>query len=298
MTAVIRAGPKFESLAQKSNKKKAPNSKLIRVLLDSGLDGDLLFHEKGTDKLFPYMMRHAPKVWHTSNGNFTTSGKGSFELKFFEYSNSKVLSITPDIMKYNGTSKKPAFDLILGAKTLNELNIILNLKNQVITIDEIELPMRNIDQLPTSRKQALDFNISLATNTEPKSTAEATARVVKILDAKYEKADLQAVIKNNCTHLTLEDQRILLDLLKEFEELFDGTLGDWNTKPVSFELKEGAKPYQGRAFPIPQVHKDTIKKEVNRLVELGVLTWQPSSEWASPSFIQPKRMVPYDSFQI
>jgi len=31
----------------------------------------------------------------------------------------------------------------------------------------------------------------------------------------------------------------------EFEDLFDGTLGDWNTEPISFELKRDAKPYHG-----------------------------------------------------
>ena len=48
--------------------------------------------------------------------------------------------------------------------------------------------------------------------------------------------------------------------------MFGGTLGDWNTEPVSFEMKEGAKPYYGRAFPIPKVHKATILKEIKRLI--------------------------------
>jgi hypothetical protein len=30
-------------------------------------------------------------------------------------------------------------------------------------------------------------------------------------------------------------------------------------------------------------------KEICHLIELGVLEWQPSSEWAAPSFIQPKK---------
>jgi hypothetical protein len=30
-------------------------------------------------------------------------------------------------------------------------------------------------------------------------------------------------------------------------------------------------------------------KEIKRLEELGVLEWQPTSEWAAPSFIQPKK---------
>jgi hypothetical protein len=79
------------------------------------------------------------------------------------------------------------------------------------------------------------------------------------------------VLRANSTHLSLQDQNKLLGLLIEIEELFDGTLGDWNTKPVSFELKEGTKPYHGRPFPVPRVHKDTIVKELNRLCDSGVL---------------------------
>jgi hypothetical protein len=47
---------------------------------------------------------------------------------------------------------------------------------------------------------------------------------------------------------------LLLALLLKFEELFDGMLGDWKLLPVSLELKEGAKPYHGRPYPIPKIH--------------------------------------------
>ena len=97
----------------------------------------------------------------------------------------------------------------------------------------------------------------------------------------YKKADLQAVVKG-CTHLSSEEQEMLLELLTKYEPLFDGTLGAWKTK-------EGAKPYHGRAFPIPKALKETIMKEIRRLCELGVLKWQPSSESAASSFIQPKK---------
>ena len=70
-------------------------------------------------------------------------------------------------------------------------------------------------------------------------------------------------------HLSLHDKNKLLELLKEFEELFDGTLGDWRTEPVSFELKEGAKPYHGRPYPVPKMRKETTIKELNRCVNWG-----------------------------
>jgi hypothetical protein len=74
----------------------------------------------------------------------------------------------------------------------------------------------------------------------------------------------------------------------KYELLFDGTLDDWSTKSVFFQLREGMSPHHSRAFPAPKIHKDTIIKEVERLCKLGVLEQQPASEWALPSFIIPK----------
>lgn len=68
-----------------------------------------------------------------------------------------------------------------------------------------------------------------------------------VLDAKYDKAESQSGVIINCTHLSCHDQNNLLDLLTEYEELFDWTLGDWKTKSI-FELREGTKPYYGRPF--------------------------------------------------
>jgi hypothetical protein len=70
--------------------------------------------------------------------------------------------------------------------------------------------------------------------------------VVEILDVKYEKADLPAIIRENCSHLKASDREKLLSVLLKFESLFDGTLGNRKLLPVSIELKEGMKPYHGR----------------------------------------------------
>ena len=148
--------------------------------------------------------------------------------------------------------------------------------------------MRNIESLTNKSKVQEAWAISNVLAHEPTSTEQATQRAVKILDAKYKKADLQAVV-TYCTQLNSVEKNKLLELLKKFEPLFDGTLGHWTTKPVSFQLKDRVTPYHGRAFPIPKVHKETIIKEIQRLCDLGVLEWQPSSEWAAPSFIQPKK---------
>jgi len=113
--------------------------------------------------------------------------------------------------------------------------------------------------------------------------------VVEILDAKYEKADLPAIIRENCSCLQAADREKLLSMLLKFKSMFNGTLGDWNLPPVSFKPKEGMKPYHGRPYPIQHKHKAVLMKEIKRLSNIEVLVWQPSLWWASPTFIIPKK---------
>ena len=72
-------------------------------------------------------------------------------------------------------------------------------------------------------------------------------------------------------HLTIGEQKMLLALLTKFEELFDGTLDDWDTPPVKLKLKPNTVPYPNRVYPVPFIHKETLIKEVPRLEKLGVL---------------------------
>ncbi len=63
----------------------------------------------------------------------------------------------------------PQYDLILGTETMKELGIVLYYKVKAIAVDEITLPMRNINHLQgQSILQALKLNNSLAK--EPIST--------------------------------------------------------------------------------------------------------------------------------
>jgi hypothetical protein len=94
----------------------------------------------------------------------------------------------------------------------------------------------------------------------------------------------------NCTNLTKEQQEDLHALLTKYESLFDGTLGQWKGEDYDIELnKEGATPYHARPFPVPRVHEQTFRQEVDRLCEIGVLKKVNRSEWAAPTFIIPKK---------
>jgi hypothetical protein len=223
IAAVMRDRPEHGHHRQGSNKNY--KQKLVRVLLDSGSDGNLVFVDKDKPMLLPSSKKLVPQSWNTSNGRFQTKRKAEIELNFIEYSNRKRYLAEPDIMEYD-KNNRPQYDLILGVKTMKRYGIILDFKDKMITVDEVKLPMQNISHLQgSSTLCALKLNHSLAM--EPQSTREATKRDTRILDAKYQKADLQSIVKDKkCKHLSTDQQKKLLQLLTKYESLFDGTLGD------------------------------------------------------------------------
>ena len=89
-------------------------------------------------------------------------------------------------------------------------------------------------------------------------------------DADYHKANLNKVTAD-AVHLAPEEQKRLNFLLKWCEHLFDGNLGQWNGKPVKFELKDNVKPHHAKPFPIPQALEVAAHKEAERLCKTGTL---------------------------
>jgi hypothetical protein len=201
-------------------------------------------------------------MWNTSNGMFQTKYKAEIELNFIEYFDSKRYLAEPDIVKYD-MNNKPQYDLILGVKTMKKYGIILDFKDKMITIDEVRLPMQNINYLQgSSTLCVLKINHSLAM--ELHSTQDANRHVTRILYAKYQKADLHSIVRGNRKHLSTNQQKKILQLLKKYESLFDGTLGDWKTKPASFQLRREYHPTMAELSQCQKSTKTSLWNTLNR----------------------------------
>ena len=48
--------------------------------------------------------------------------------------------------------------------------------------------------------------------------------------------------------------------------MFDGSLGKYTGSDYTIELKEDAKPYHAKPFPILKTHELTLKKVVIRFI--------------------------------
>ena len=125
---------------------------------------------------------------------------GNIKTAFVDFSNSKKVHLVPDIVEYTPGLDRPMYDLIIGKNTMHDLGVILDFKESTIQKDKILLPrdIANL-QLKKSITRALRSNTSHAQ--ELVSTQSATKPVVEILDAKYNKADIPALVRENCSHL-------------------------------------------------------------------------------------------------
>ena len=109
---------------------------------------------------------------------------------------------------------------------MKELGIVLDFRTKEITLDDISLPMRDINSPKTratvERAWTMNNSIYQESSKEPQSTLEATKHLIHILDTSYEKANLRAIVTDNCTHLSNPEQTKLLEFLQEFEEYSTG----------------------------------------------------------------------------
>ena len=86
---------------------------------------------------------------------------------------------------------------------------------------------------------------------------------------------------------------IFSEYSKKHESLFGGTLGVYPHKQFPIELEPGHTPVHAWHYPVPRVHLEVFRRELQHLIKLGVLEPQGLSRWASSSFNIPKKTVQF-----
>jgi hypothetical protein len=165
----------------------------------------------------------------------------------------------------------------------------MNFNDHTVTWDTDTIPMKNRDACTLSSVETL-IEVYMSAN-EPQTLRNEYSPAIKILDTDYKPASLDDVIKS-CENLHVEEQHQLKTLLQQYEHLVDGTLGELKIEPISLQLMDpNCKPIYARAYTVPRSVEQQLQqsKEIVRLVDIGVLEEDYSSEWASPSFAIPKK---------
>ena len=248
-----------------------PKTTGIRILFDSG---STKTHVKRDCVKKLRLRKDVSATWNTAAGTISTNEKCKALFSLPEFSPTKVIEWEMHV----GTLENTPYDMIVGNDLLEYLKIDLKYSTSTMTWDSVEIPMK-------SRDATLENSYYIH---DSPCLEEAAERIKRILDAKYEPANLEEIVANH-DHLSDEEKEGLYSLLKKYESLFDGSLGTWKGEDYNIELRSDATPYHARAFPIPRIHEQTLRHEVDRLCEIGVLKKVNRSEWAAPTFIIPKK---------
>ena len=243
----------------------------VKALIDSG--GSLSMWTKASAAKLRVKTTPTTVVFSTMGGEHHCTEKVKTHLTLPEFHDDRLIE-----WEFHLADNLGIYDMIIGRDMMEELGIDVHFSKSEVEWDQATIPMRDpMAPLETS------YHVQ-----ESGHAADMSERVKSILDAKYEKADLREIC-NNQRHLNQKEQQELYQLLRKHETLFDGTLGKWNGEPYEIELQEGAKPYHARPYPIPKTYEQTLKMEVQRLCDIGVLKKVNRSEWGAPTFIIPKK---------
>jgi hypothetical protein len=181
-------------------------------------------------------------------------------------------------------------DVILGADFLTKTGIDVKYSTGTMEWFDNELPLRNPHLLESKDFEAMAHIVEIHQEEElfGMDWYDLTCYAVEILDAKYEEVEVDE-ITNHLTHISLQQKEDLKQVLQEHTKLFDGTLGVYPHRKFHIDLTPGAVAKHARPYTVPVIYLAAFKKDLLHLVEIGVLSPQGASEWASPMFTTPQK---------
>jgi transposase InsO family protein len=255
--------------------------KFLRALVDSGASRSIL-HATSLPKNMHSLIKDDAEgtiTWETKGGLYETKHTADLWFQLTEFAPNQHFKHT---FKIDTTTSNTNYDIILGRDLFQTLKLDLIWSEDIPCI---EFQDQRINMKPRGFWTRNNLREMFYTTTLERAEKEFERRH-RFTPAIYEKANLR-----NCLppHLSAPEKQALFQLLNKYSSLFQGKLGLFPGAPVTIKLKPNAKPFHGRAFPVPKIHEQLLKDEVNRVVGLGVLKKVNNSEWASPSFGIPKK---------
>ena len=192
-------------------------------------------------------MTRKETVWRTNGGLFTTRHECPINFTLPEFTMSRDVKWTVQVDESPENNSR--YDMIMGRDLLSTLGIDIMWSKGTLVWDNLSIPMKDATETRVTSDVDATAHLLELFEVEDEHISHEYMEATHILDAKYEKADIPAYI-NAQKHLTRQQKQLLLAVLSRHETLFDGTLGDWNTTPVDFQLKPDAKPYHAKPMPV------------------------------------------------
>ncbi|MGH7954962.1 MAG: hypothetical protein ACREOZ_03290, partial [Gloeomargaritales cyanobacterium] len=293
----------------------SPNhpTRLCHALLDSGATSSLinscLTHPEDTTQ------QDRPTHWVTKGGDFYTTHTANINFHFLDLNSKQqingVFHVDKEAPQHSG-----GYDFIIGFDLMEMIGIDLLIPERLIKWGDYTTPMNatttrknnnNTMNITTTHTNISSTDLTEAhtqqrtvipviTSTARDDERDLTPAMQKALrqqgtgmiSSNYDKHNYASMVKN-CTHLSDDQQAIILKLFKQHAQIFSGRVGTFPGPPYHINLKKDARPYTARPYTIPRALEIIVKKELQRLVDIDVLKPNVKSAWGSPTFAIPKK---------
>ena len=241
------------------------------VLFDGGSSGTLLNRRCLPPGACPSRSERR-QITTTASGSFDTSLSVTMRnVSLPEFSNGRRLEAVSTRLF---DAPNCQYDIIVGRDFLRLAGISMSWETNEIKWIDRTVPM----------KTPHHYNNNVNTN---QYKEDELFEIKTILERKYKE-----VTPKECAdeqdHMSLDERVKFERMLDKHKKLFDGKLGYYPHEKLHLQIKQGTKPVHKKPYPVPYTRQAVFKRELQNLVEDGVLRAYGMTNWASPTFIIPK----------
>ena len=261
--------------------------KSLTCLFDSGSTGTWLNKKSMPKGMHGYTVEKT--TGSTLAGTFTSTEQVCInDVILPEYNSKRVLPKMPAKV----FTADCRYDIIIGRDMLRAFGMKLDFELCEITCANITRAMR---EFPKSKDDLLPVDILLQEylddmedDDEDDDDSTSDDLYAEMMDSKYE-GTTPAEVAQSCKHLTQEQRDDLEKLLSKFDKLFDGKLRKFTDEKIHLEVDPNVPSHRSRPYTVPFSQRELFRRELNRLVSIGVLEKCGRADWVSGTFCIPKK---------
>ena len=203
-----------------------------------------------------------------------------------EFSTSKRIDSSLRCLLLDEHQEDSTYDMILGLDFLCAVGIDILCRQKQLEWDEATMAFQPRDTYKEPQANLHARLMEAFAYGDEEDDPEGLG--YKSTQAKYDTIDTDELAQAQ-KQLTPTQRTELAHLFRKFPQLFDGELRTYPHRQYHLDLQDGAKPVHSRPYGVPLTQRDAFKRELDHLIKIGVLERSGASQWASGTFIIPKK---------
>ena len=206
-----------------------------------------------------------------------------------EFSASKRIDSSLRCLLLDEHQEDSTYDMILGLDFLCAVGIDILCRQKQLKWNEATLTFQPHDTYKEPQANIHARLIEAFTYGDEEGDPKGLGyKLTQIMEAKYEAIDTDELAQAQ-KQLTPTQRTDLARLFRKFPQLFDGELRTYPHCQYHLDLQVGSKPVHSHPYGVPFMQCDAFKHMLDHLVKIGVLERSGASQWASSTFIIPKK---------